>query len=74
LLFRQLDMKLVAREKMLIALGAGSHKKSAGVLTTRNFARIGGKMQKYEPVYVFRKDKDTPDVKQFHFSTLHPRE
>lgn len=74
LLFRQLKMKLVATEKMLIALGAGSHKKWAGVLTTWNFARAGGKMRKYEPVYVFRKEKDTPDVKKFYFSKLHPHE
>jgi hypothetical protein len=43
-------MKLVVTEKMLIALGAGSHKKWAGVLTTWNFARVGGKPHKYEPV------------------------
>ena len=71
---RQLNMKFVATEKMLIALGAGAHKKWAGVLTTWNFARVGGKLQKYEPVYVFRKEKETPDVKQFRFSKLHPRE
>jgi hypothetical protein len=74
LLFRQLKMKLVASEKMLIALSAGSRRKSAGVLATWNFARVGGKLRKYEPVYVFRKDKDTPDVEKFYFSKLHPRE
>ena len=72
-LFRQLKMKLVATEKMLISLGAGAHRKRAGVLTTWNFARVGGKMRKYEPVYVFRKDKDTPEVEKFYFSKLHPR-
>jgi hypothetical protein len=30
-------------------------------------------MRKHEPVYVFRKEKDTPDVK-FYFSKLHPHE
>jgi len=67
-------MKLVATEKMLISLGAGAHRKRAGVLTTWNFARVGGKMRKYEPAYVFRKDKDTPEVEKFFFSKLHPRE
>jgi hypothetical protein len=35
-------MKLVATEKMLTTLGAGVHKKWAGVLTMWNFARVGG--------------------------------
>jgi len=43
-------------------------------LTTWNFARVGGTMQKYELVDVFRKEKDTPNVKQFRFSKLHPHE
>jgi len=73
LLFRQLSMKFVATEKMLISL-MGPRRKWGGVLTTWNFARVGGKLRKYEPVYVFRKEKDTPDVKQFRFSKLHPRE
>ncbi len=74
LLFRQLSMKFMATEKMLIALGAGANREWAGVLTTWNFARVGGKLHKYEPVYVFRKEKETPDVEQFHYSKLHPKE
>lgn len=50
--------------------GAGANKKWAGVVTTWNFARVGGKMQKYEPVYVCRKNKETPDIIAFNYSLL----
>lgn len=65
-------MKLVATERMLIAGGAVADKKWAGVLTTWKFARVWGRTRNYEPVYVFAEDKETPDVKTFNYSQLHP--
>lgn len=71
LICRQLGLKHVATEKMLIAGGAGGNKKKRGALTTWNFATVGGKLRKYEPVYVFRKEKAIPKIDKFAFSKMH---
>lgn len=68
---RQLGLDLIATEKMIIATGAGSKKQKNGTLTFWNFATIGGKVRKYEPVYVFKKIKCVPKIRKFSFSKLH---
>jgi hypothetical protein len=71
LICRQLGLNLVATEKMAIATGASSQKKIGGALRTWNFVRVDGRMRKYEPVFVFRKIKDTPLIDKFNYSKLH---
>jgi hypothetical protein len=71
LICRQLGLKHIATEKMIIAAGAGSKKSASGTLRTWNFATVAAKIRKYEPVYVFRKIKEVPKVEKFAFSKLH---
>lgn len=71
LICRQLGLKHITTEKMIIAAGAGSKRKKSGTLSTWNFATVGGKLRKYEPVFVFKKIRDVPVLEKFAFSKLH---
>lgn len=71
LICRQLGLKHIVTEKMIIAAGAGSKKRKSGTLSTWNFATVGGKLRKYEPVFVFKKVKEIPETKKYMFSRLH---
>jgi hypothetical protein len=68
---RQLKLKRVATEKMLLAHSPGAGRKNGGQPTTWNFTTIRGKHRKWEPVYTFVKEHDTPSIKKFSFSRLH---
>lgn len=71
LICRQLGLKHIATEKMLISGGVGRSKSKGGTLRTWNFTKVGGTVRKFEPVYIFRKEKQVPTVKKFSFSKLH---
>jgi len=68
---RQLKLKLIATEKMLLSHSSGAGRKQGGNPTTWNFTRIRGKDRKWEPCYIFKKEQDTPTVKKFAFSRLY---
>jgi hypothetical protein len=71
LICKQLGLKLIATEKMLISAGAGTKKRSNETLPTWNFTKVGGVLRKYEPLYVMRKTKEVPEITKFSFSKLH---
>lgn len=68
---RQLKLSRVATEKMLLGHSPGAGRKTGGHLTTWNFTHIRGKDRKFEPLYLFIKEHDTPSIKKFFFSRLH---
>jgi hypothetical protein len=71
LIARQLKLKRVATEKMVLARSPGTGRNHGGQPTTWNFTHIRGKNRKFEPIYVLVKEQETPIVKKFYFSRLH---
>ena len=70
LICQSLGLEFKGVIKMLIAKTPGL-KKNDGKLSTWNFARVRGKQSKYEPIFVFKKVKETPKDFKFKYSRLY---
>jgi hypothetical protein len=70
LICKALGLRFKGVIKMLIAKTPGL-KTNDGKLTTWNFARVRGKQSKYEPIFVFQKEKEMPKEIRFKYSKLY---